>query len=172
MAKQVIRPQLYFLEPGLGVDGENGRLLTGAEGAANRLPFPVTRGTVIAPAAPQPYAVFFYRPAIPPELIHTYSYQAESNWTTYAPEFSRTELRDDAWEATETGFIRIFVVPAPAEDGETAAGEIAAVRRKTFSRPFSGSSRGLWRRAAFRPGWPGRLTPCAAGGKNAAGKGM
>ena len=116
MAKQVIRPQLYFLEPGLGVDGENGRLLTGAEGAANRLPFPVTRGTVIAPAAPQPYAVFFYRPAIPPELIHTYSYQAESNWTTYAPEFSRTELRDDAWEATETGFIRIFVVPAPAEE--------------------------------------------------------
>ena len=64
-------------------DAESGLLIDCPGSGINFLPFPVHAGTRLLPTDPERrYKLFFYTPEIPAELIHTYSYQQEANWTT------------------------------------------------------------------------------------------
>ena len=113
MTDTLEQKELYRLEPGWSVDSATGlrvQLPEHPEWAVHLLPLPVFHGDRIRPAEEGVrLRLFFYRPEIPPDLIHTYSYQPESNWATYCP-----ELSDSEWSAQERtipadGFVRVAV---------------------------------------------------------------
>lgn len=77
------------------------------------------------------YQLFFYSTDIVPELIHTYSYQNESNWTTF-----RLDLSDLLWKSTahcfaRTGYFRVAVRKAEGAQGGAAPGLLADVAELT-----------------------------------------
>ena len=95
-------------------DPENGLLTAYPGSGMNFLPFPVRAGTRLVPTEPERrYKLFFYAPEIPPELVHTYSYQPEANWTTYAPERSCLSWRTGEWISPSDGYIRVSVQSPP-----------------------------------------------------------
>ena len=103
---------LYVFERNMDVDVETGLLISVPGCAVNRLPYPVRKGDKIRPAAGGiRLKVFFYLPEIPDELIHTYTYQPESNWTTYCPECSNHEWSEAEHTICEDGFIRVAAAP-------------------------------------------------------------
>ena len=65
-------------------------------------------------SADHPFRLYFYQPTIRPELIHTYTYDPDSNYTLYDPSFSVSEeIRE--WTAEEDGYIRLVFFGAPEE---------------------------------------------------------
>lgn len=112
MSKVLEDEKLYVLEPETDIDKETG-LMVPAEGCAvNLIPFPVHRGSRICPEAGRfRIRISFYRPEIPGELVHTYSYQPEANWTTYSRELSADEWTAGETVVPEDGFVRITVSP-------------------------------------------------------------
>ena len=107
---------LYVTEPDMAVDSANGQLVPREGSGVNFIPFPVRAGSILRPTWDNVrYKMFFYRPEIPPELIHTYTYQSESNWTSYAPELSRTEWTHEPCTIPENGFVRLEIARAERE---------------------------------------------------------
>ena len=97
-------------------DAESGLLIDCPGSGINFLPFPVHAGTRLLPTDPERrYKLFFYTPEIPAELIHTYSYQQEANWTTYAPDLSVRSWRTGEWISPAEGCIRVAVQSPPEE---------------------------------------------------------
>ena len=97
-------------------DAESGLLIDCPGSGINFLPFPVHAGTRLLPTDPERrYKLFFYTPEIPAELIHTYSYQQEANWTTYAPDLSVLSWRTGEWISPAEGCIRVAVQSPPEE---------------------------------------------------------
>ena len=106
--------ELYPLEPDKDADPETGLLIDAPGTRINLLPFPVRNGTRLVPLEETTgYKLYFYLPDIPPELIHTYAYQSEANWTTYSPERSFFEWRTGEWTSPEDGFVRVAVSSGP-----------------------------------------------------------
>lgn len=105
---------LYSMEIDREADAKSGLLTISPGIGINFLPFPVQAGTRLIPTDSQrQYKLFFYTPDIPPELIHTYFYQQEANWTTYAPERSLLSWQTGEWISPEGGYIRIAVQSPP-----------------------------------------------------------
>ena len=64
---------LESLEFGRDADPETGLIVNDPECAVNLLPIPVRKNSRVRPASEGIFIrVLFYRPEIPPELIHTY----------------------------------------------------------------------------------------------------
>ena len=100
---------LYGMEPGMDVSRETG-LLESADGCAvNFIPYPAEAGTKIIPRPGVRCRLYRYAPAIPPELIHTYCYQPEANWTAFLPERSEREWSDRERTAEARTYLRIAV---------------------------------------------------------------
>ena len=75
MGKSFKDSVVYHLEPEKDVDRETGLIIEGKDSAVNRLPFAVHHGCILRPLRPDVrYKVYFYRPEIPDDLIHTYTY--------------------------------------------------------------------------------------------------
>ena len=109
---------LESLEFGRDADPETGLIVNDPECAVNLLPIPVRKNSRVRPASEGIFIrVLFYRPEIPPELIHTYCYQPEANWSTYCAELSDREWTADERRLTEDGFIRVAVKPAESGKG-------------------------------------------------------
>lgn len=77
------------METDTGVDAKTGRL-RGQQGCCvNVLPVHAPAGSVLRPAnGDLPYRCFRYAPQIRENLIYTYDYDPEANWTTFDPENS------------------------------------------------------------------------------------
>lgn len=115
----------YALECHTDVDGETGLLISALESAVNRLPFPVHSGCRLYPARPDVrFKLYFYRPEIPENLIHTYTYQPESNWTTYCPELSDGEWTNREHTVSEDGYVRVAVSTVPETGINPGAAQI------------------------------------------------
>ena len=109
---------LESLEFGRDADPETGLIVNDPECAVNLLPIPVRKSSRVRPASEGIFIrVLFYRPEIPPELIHTYCYQPEANWSTYCAELSDREWTTGERRLTEDGFIRVAVKPAESGKG-------------------------------------------------------
>ena len=101
---------VYHLEPEKDVDRETGLIIEGKDSAVNRLPFAVHHGCILRPQRSDVrYKVFFYRPEIPDDLIHTYTYHPEANWTTYCPELSDRDWVEGEHVILNDGYLRIAV---------------------------------------------------------------
>ncbi len=91
-----------------GVDPKTGLLVKQPGSRVNYLPFPVTAGTRITlKNRALRCGIFYYSKEIPGELIHTYTYQPESNWATYRADWSVPD-----WDGSERtlewdGFVRL-----------------------------------------------------------------
>ena len=104
---------LYPMESGRDADPLSGLLIERPDVSIHYFPFPVRAGTSLQPFEQDgKYKLYFYLADIPPELIHTYSYQQEANWTTYSPERSCCQWRTGKWTSPEDGFVRIAVPSA------------------------------------------------------------
>ncbi len=97
-----------MMEQDMGVDPETG-LLRREEGClTNYLPLPVSAGSRLRLRRDGgEYRCFFYSPEIPGELIYSYTYQPEANWTSFQP-----TLSDGGWRTGERvidrrGFVRL-----------------------------------------------------------------
>ena len=109
---------LRALGSGQDVDPETGLLIQAPECTVNLFPIPVRRGSRIRPVLDGcRIKVSFYRPEIPPELIHTYCYQPEANWGAYCPELSDREWTHEDRLITEDGFIRVSAAPVERASG-------------------------------------------------------
>ncbi len=96
------------------IDPGSGAVVFSAGSCVNFIPFPVVKGCRVMPAGRTVrIRLFFYSREIPEELIHTYCYQDESNWASYRPELSNTELDEQGRIMPEDGFIRVSADPAP-----------------------------------------------------------
>ena len=94
--------------PYCGVDPETGRLTDQSGTAVNYLPVPVSAGERIVPREPgREWRYYFYAPEIPPELVHTYTYEPESNWTVYCPERSASSWLTGPAVMPEGGYVRL-----------------------------------------------------------------
>lgn len=109
---------LYLLELETAVDWKTGLKIPAHDCATNLIPFPVHRGCVLRPVRTGiSYKVSFYHPEIPGELIHTYTYQPEANWTSFSPELSDQEWKKEERIISEDGYIRITVsLPSSGEN--------------------------------------------------------
>ncbi len=108
MDRNVWESAAFLMEQGKEVDRDTGCLVSSPECAVSFLPYFAARGTKLVPVSEDVrFKVYFYRPAIPPELIHTYSYHAETNWTTFCPEFSDSDWAMGERVLPEDGFIRV-----------------------------------------------------------------
>ena len=110
MGKSFKDSVVYHLEPEKDVDRETGLIIEGKDSAVNRLPFAVHHGCILRPLRSDVrYKVYFYRPEIPDDLIHTYTYHPEANWTTYCPELSDRDWVEGEHVILNDGYLRIAV---------------------------------------------------------------
>lgn len=122
------------LERGRTVQPDTG-LLGVEEGCwVNFEPVPVRAGDALAWRAPGfEYQLFFYLPDIVPELIHTYAYQPESNWTTYAAELSELRWSRAAHRFTRAGYFRVAMRRAEGAEHAPAPRRLADAAELTQS---------------------------------------
>ena len=102
--------EAWMLEADQAVHSETG-LLERRDGCwTNFEPIAVCEGDVLS-WRDQAYAyqLFFYRPDVVPELLHTYAYQPESNWTTYSAEHSDHSWKRTAHRFAQAGYFRVTV---------------------------------------------------------------
>ena len=115
------RDILFFT--GKTVDPETGYLTEGRETeAANIEPMRVEKGTVLRwKQAACSYRLFFYREETEERLIHTFCYEPEENWASYAGERTYNTGEDACkstsdrfqktdWVFSEPGYIRLVIL--------------------------------------------------------------
>ncbi len=108
--EQPAKSRIYQMSRGLSVDPVSGSMIDEPGTSANFLPYPVTGGSRVSlKDSSCRFRVFFYTPDIPPELIHTYCYQNESNWTTFSPALSSPAWTERPFTVPRDGFIRAAV---------------------------------------------------------------
>ena len=93
--------------PGMCVDGKSGQLTEAPGLSVIFEPVRVTAGTVIRPLKGDPVRIRCYSPVIRPELIHTYTYDPDANYTTFVPDAFPEAFSPDAVKLPEEGYIRI-----------------------------------------------------------------
>ncbi len=99
-----------------GVDPKTGLLVKQPGSRVNYLPFPVTAGTRITlKNRALRCGIFYYSKEIPGELIHTYTYQPESNWATYRPDRSSPDWDGNERTLEWDGFVRLVFSGAAEE---------------------------------------------------------
>lgn len=90
-------------------------LLVDAEGHwTNWEPIELGAGSTICPLEGMKIRVWCYEKAIDESLVRTYSYDKESNWTTFVPEGGSKDWMDDpsmCWSAPQDCFVRISAEP-------------------------------------------------------------
>ena len=134
--------ELYRMESGWDVDPETGLRMHQPEHpecAMHLLPFAVCRGDRLAPARTGiRYKMYFYRPEIPGNLIHTYTYQPEANWSTWCPERSEMKWTDGEIILAEDGFLRVAVSLTNGEtlpEGSTLQGYVSVIQAPRQEHP-------------------------------------
>lgn len=134
--------ELYRMESGWDVDPETGLRMHQPEHpecATHLLPFAVCRGDRLAPARTGiRYKMYFYRPEIPGNLIHTYTYQPEANWSTWCPERSEMKWTDGEIILAEDGFLRVAVSLTNGEtlpEGSTLQGYVSVIQAPRQEHP-------------------------------------
>lgn len=78
------------------------------------------------------YRLFFYAADIVPELIHTYSYQNESNWTTYRADLSDFGWKNGPHRFEQAGYFRVTARRAQGAQAQPAPKtleDVAALER-------------------------------------------
>ena len=89
---------------GKRVDEKTGYLVNEDNCSVNFEPVFVSKGETVVSQIP--FRLYFYHPEIQTDLIHTYAYDPDSNYTTYDPELSVfTEIREKTIE--QDGYIRL-----------------------------------------------------------------
>ena len=89
---------------GKSVDEEKGTLQTSAGFSVTAEPIAVQKGETVC--SEKAFCLYYYHPEIRAELMHTYTYDPDSNYTTYDRDLSvLTEIRE--WTADEACFIRL-----------------------------------------------------------------
>ena len=103
-------------------DSETG-LMTAAEGViCNIEPVRASKGQTVGTSDQRVYEFrpFVYRVETDPDLMYTYAYEQESNWTTYDKDLSCREWRAEPLPIEQDCFIRIAV---RRQDGGVIEGE-------------------------------------------------
>ena len=103
-------PRAVAMIPGKAVDGNTG-LLHEADGCwTNWEPVELGAGSaIVAPREGCRYRISCYEAIYDESLAHTYSYDAESNWTTLSSQTPPGEWLTGSFEFPQTCFVRITV---------------------------------------------------------------
>ena len=97
-------------EHGKGVDEATGLLVSDKAFAVNAIPVKLPAGSQLKSVEETlEYRCFFYRPDTENELIYTYAYQPEANWTTYSREDSEKNMMAGSRFSPEDRFVRVMV---------------------------------------------------------------
>ena len=94
---------------GRTVDEDTGLLRDAPEYAVNAEPIHVSAGTRIKAIDDSAFRIFFYAEKIPEELIYTYTYEPESNWTAYCAHVSEHEMAGGEHIVPAAGYIRTVI---------------------------------------------------------------
>ena len=93
-----------------GVDEATGSLVSDQAFAVNAIPVRLPAGSQLKPAEETlEYRCFFYGPETDDELIYTYAYQPEANWTTYSKDESEKEMEAGCRFSPAERYVRIVV---------------------------------------------------------------
>lgn len=116
---------------GKAVDPATGLLIDAAGSWTNWEPVGLGAGSSIAPAGPGiSLRIWCYTKSFDESLAHVYTYDAESNWTTFVREMGPADQLDGpeaAWRCPDDCFVRIT---ARIPDGQAAAtlADVARIR--------------------------------------------
>ena len=98
-----------ILEKETGVDPESGRLRQMNNALVNFIPVPVTEGSVLhISRADLNCSVYYYSKQIPEDLIHTYAYDPESNWSTYRADWCIEKASEPEVVLKHEGYITYY----------------------------------------------------------------
>lgn len=118
-----------ILEKETGVDPESGRLRQMNNALVNFIPVPVTEGSVLhISRADLNCSVYYYSKQIPEDLIHTYAYDPESNWSTYRADWCIEKASEPEVVLKHEGYIRLVFTGAEKRKDPIRLHEYAEIR--------------------------------------------
>ena len=93
--------------PGKAIDPETGKTVASEEHSVFFEPVYLRRGTILKPKEAVAYRPYFYQNQIRPELLHSFAYDEEANYSSYVPAYFPDRWQTREFAMKEDGYLRM-----------------------------------------------------------------